>query len=370
MPLSGGAGELLGIQSKVADAAAVGSTSPLNLSAPLLCDQWGFSIPVNTSDGLLTVREPTLDDATVVAISVPSEMVHGESYPVSITLHNAGQSTWTAASGHHLCHTSRTAAGTPPLTDADWGLADGTVPLPNDVPPGSDVTFVFEVTAPEQAGYYSCDWQMMLGGSTPFTFGDVAESPVYVVSFSDVHHDLWAWQQIEACVEAGIVQGYPDGTYHPELPVGRDQMAVYIARAIAIPTGEAGLADYTPSETPTFPDVDANHWAFKYVEYAYANSIVRGYGDGLYRPSVVVTRDQMAVYVSRAKGWVSIDDDMSTAPEIFPDVPAGFWAGTAIEACVDNGVVHGYDDGYYRPEWQVTRDQMAVYVARAFGLGM
>ena len=27
-----------------------------------------------------------------------------------------------------------------------------------------------------------------------------------------------------------------------------------------------------------------------------------------------------------------------------------------------------YEDGYYRPEWVVTRDQMAVYVARAFGL--
>ena len=76
----------------------------------------------------------------------------------------------------------------------------------------------------------------------------------------------------------------------------------------------------------------------------------------------------MAVYVARAKGWVGIDDDMTTAPEVFPDVPAGFWAGTAVQSCVDNDVVHGYDDGYYRPEVTVTRDQMAVYVARAFEL--
>jgi hypothetical protein len=78
----------------------------------------------------------------------------------------------------------------------------------------------------------------------------------------------------------------------------------------------------------------------------------------------------MAAYVARAKGWVGTDDDMSAAPELFPDVPAGFWAGTAIQACVDNGLVHGYDDGYYRPEAMVTRDQMAVYVARAFDLPM
>ena len=55
-----------------------------------------------------------------------------------------------------------------------------------------------------------------------------------------------------------------------------------------------------------------------------------------------------------------------------PDVPAGFWSGTAIKACLDNGVVQGYDepDGSksYRPDDPVTRDQMAVYVARAWML--
>jgi hypothetical protein len=49
-------------------------------------------------------------------------------------------------------------------------------------------------------------------------------------------------------------------------------------------------------------------------------------------------------------------------------VPAGFWAGTAIKACVDHGVVKGYLDGLYHPSDPVTRDQMAVYAARAFGL--
>lgn len=76
----------------------------------------------------------------------------------------------------------------------------------------------------------------------------------------------------------------------------------------------------------------------------------------------------LRVYVARAKGWVAIDDNMTIAPELLLDVPAGFWAGTAVQSCVDNGVVRGYEDGYYRPDVIVTRDQMAVYVARAFGL--
>jgi len=45
-----------------------------------------------------------------------------------------------------------------------------------------------------------------------------------------------------------------------------------------------------------------------------------------------------------------------------------FWAYKHIEYCVENGVVQGYPDGCYRPEHTATRDQMAVYVARAFHL--
>ena len=110
-------------------------------------------------------------------------------------------------------------------------------------------------------------------------------------------------------------------------------------------------------------------WSTRSIRTSVAHDVVAGYDDGLYHPEDEVDRGQMAVYVARAKGWVAIDDDMTTAPEVFPDVPAGFWAGTAIETCVENDVVRGYDDGYYRPEATVTRDQMAVYVARAFGLG-
>jgi len=55
-----------------------------------------------------------------------------------------------------------------------------------------------------------------------------------------------------------------------------------------------------------------------------------------------------------------------------------FWAYRYIEYCVEHGVVNGYEYPdpdtpgetiyLYEPLWPVTRDQMAVYVARAFGL--
>ncbi len=80
----------------------------------------------------------------------------------------------------------------------------------------------------------------------------------------------------------------------------------------------------------------------------------------------------MAVYVARAlvapEGEEGLADYVPADPRNFPDVPADHWAYTHIEYCVENGVVAGYLDGNYQPDNTVTRDQMAVYVARAFGL--
>ena len=64
-----------------------------------------------------------------------------------------------------------------------------------------------------------------------------------LVTFPDVDVGHWACDEILACVDAGVVTGYEDGTYHPEFQVTRDQMAVYISRALVSPSGDAGIPD-------------------------------------------------------------------------------------------------------------------------------
>jgi len=184
--------------------------------------------------------------------------------------------------------------------------------------------------------------------------------------FLDLPADSWAFDYIRACVNAGIVSGYPDGTYRPTLPVTRDQMAVFISRALAggdanVPTGPA---------TATFGDVPTSFWAFKYVEYARAQGVAGGYDDGTYRPAVPVDRGQMAVFVARA--IAGGDSGVPTGPSTatFPDVPTDYWAFRYIEYIKNQGVTGGYPDGTYRPAVVVTRDQMAVFVQRAFDLPM
>ncbi len=182
--------------------------------------------------------------------------------------------------------------------------------------------------------------------------------------FSDVAAGFWATPAILECVAAGIVGGYADGTYQPSGAVTRDQMAVFISRAVA---GGEGNVPVGPG-TASFADVPTTHWAFRHVEYAKAAGIVGGYPDGLYHPAEQVNRGQMAVFVSRAMAGGDAGVPPGPVTATFPDVPTDFWAYKHVEYAKANAVVGGYPDGSYRPEVVVTRDQMAVFVARAFHL--
>jgi DNA-binding beta-propeller fold protein YncE len=186
-------------------------------------------------------------------------------------------------------------------------------------------------------------------------------------TFPDVPFDYWSADEVDACVENGIVSGYDDGLYRPASQVTRDQMAVYISRALA--GGEAGIPD--PPDVPSFSDVPSTHWAYRHIEYAVSQNVVKGYDDGTYQPGLTVDRGTMAVYVARA--MVAPDGDAAVpdpvTPPTFPDVSSSFWAYKHIEYCVGEGVVRGFEDGSYHPGEIVTRAQMAVYICNAFGLG-
>ena len=188
-------------------------------------------------------------------------------------------------------------------------------------------------------------------------------------AFRDVPAEHWAFDEVAACSGGGIVAGYPDGAYYPEYTVSRDQMAVYIARALA--GGDSSVPDgpYTPS----FWDVNTYHWAYDHVEYALEMGVVQGYPAGDYRPGFPVDRGQMAVYIARSMAGGEAGIPEASYPPTFPDVdPNGewYWCHKHVEYIADAGVASGYEDGKYHPEYICSRDQMAVFIQRAFDLPM
>jgi endonuclease YncB( thermonuclease family) len=111
-----------------------------------------------------------------------------------------------------------------------------------------------------------------------------------------------------------------------------------------------------------FRDVDATAAHGDAIREVAAAGVAGGYADRTYRPKASVTRAQMATFITRARGLTPT----SRAP--FPDVPGGDVHAGAIGAVAAAGIADGYPDGTYRPGRQVTRGQMATFLAAAAGL--
>jgi hypothetical protein len=101
---------------------------------------------------------------------------------------------------------------------------------------------------------------------------------------------------------------------------------VCVARSIADPIGEAGPASYTPPTNPSFPDIATDYWTYEAIECYKMQSVANGYGDG-YHPNDTVTRDQMAVYIARAFGLLTmtVPRKMGTEVELAGIRAVGRW---------------------------------------------
>ena len=104
---------------------------------------------------LCAMAAQAMDSAAFVSQSVPTSMVGGNTYAVSVTMQNNGTSLWSVVNNYRLGSRN-------PLDNTKWGL--NRVQLPNSVAYGQNATFTFTVTAPTTSGTHSFQWGMMQDG--------------------------------------------------------------------------------------------------------------------------------------------------------------------------------------------------------------
>jgi hypothetical protein len=181
--------------------------------------------------------------------------------------------------------------------------------------------------------------------------------------FTDALYDHWAYPYIMQIYDEGITLGYGDGRFGPDDPVTREQMAVFILKAL----NEVPADGYCGSTAP-FSDVPVDRWSCKYVKRLVELGITSGIGGGLFGPEDTVTREQMAAFLTRALNEVPSDGYCGTE-DPFTDVPYRGWSCKYVKRLMELGITSGIGDGLYGPGNPVTRAQMAVFLSRSF-LGM
>lgn len=131
--------------------------------------------------------------------------------------------------------------------------------------------------------------------------------------------DGWYNAAINDVVKAGYMKGYPDGSFKPDQPITRAEFAAILSHVLK-------------DETAPNPFKDtAGHWAKDAIDKAYAQGIIKGYGDNTFRPDALVSR---AEAVAMANRTFRLQKTVVENP--FTDITSDHWAYNDILTAVSN----------------------------------
>lgn len=160
--------------------------------------------------------------------------------------------------------------------------------------------------------------------------------------YSDVNRGDWFNNAISTLSNAGIVTGYNDGTFRPNQPITRGEMAKIIANFANLNKG-----------TKSFTDL-SGHWSKSYVELAAGNGWIAGYPDGSFRPDQKITRAETVTMINRVLERVPAKELRLLSRSImltFPDNNPGDWYYIAIQEASNS-------HEYQRSVYETTGDEM------------
>ena len=117
---------------------------------------------------------------------------------------------------------------------------------------------------------------------------------------------------------------------------------------------------YTVLQTgKTFADIQS-HWARADIELLAAKMIISGKSQTTYEPDSNVTRAEFAALLVRVLGL----EEKTLQERQFKDVSAGAWYAGSVAAATAENIIKGYDGNLFKPDEKITREEMAVMIAR------
>lgn len=178
--------------------------------------------------------------------------------------------------------------------------------------------------------------------------------------FTDVSRSDWYYQFVDYVTSKGYFNGVADKTFAPADNMTRAMFVTVLFRF------DGAKGDRSQS---AFTDVAPGEWYTDAINWAAANRIVDGVGDGKFAPNDPITRAQMCTMIERylalyKKAWkVTLPETGSVSVMVDENaIPA--YALAAVKQCQRHGLVNGFEDGTFRPNELSTRAQVAAVIYR------
>jgi hypothetical protein len=180
--------------------------------------------------------------------------------------------------------------------------------------------------------------------------------------------DHWAQAEIQAMVDAGIVEGNPDGSFDPDGNLNRAEAATLLWRVL-------NMGDPSEASEDPFSDVDMAEWYAAYIAGLKDLSLVEGNPDGTYEPSEEINRAEFLQLAMNVEEYLphtdeGYDYDMELVlQEAYEDMSASEWYSATVALATVKGYVEGSACGEgmcFNPSSSITRAEATVILYRMF----
>ncbi|WP_438348759.1 S-layer homology domain-containing protein [Paenibacillus sp. FA6] len=200
-------------------------------------------------------------------------------------------------------------------------------------------------------------------GTTKITLKRNGNSIYTVLSSTKTFTDInkhWAKDDIELLASKLVVNGVTGSSFAPESNITRAEFTTLLVRSLALTDDVASAS---------FKDVKSSDWFAGAIGAAVKAKLVDGYNDNNFNPNATITREQMAVMVSRAINITGIKVDnvaaSSTVLAKFSDKASiSSWAQEAVAQSVEANIISGMTDKTFVPTANATRAQAVVMLKR------
>lgn len=176
--------------------------------------------------------------------------------------------------------------------------------------------------------------------------------------FNDLDDYSWAEDAIDNMAKSGIMVGISDTEFGPGLGIRRGDITLMTVRMFNI-TDEPG---------EQFSDVPADSYYADAIARARTAGVAEGYGDNIYLPEQIVTRQEMVAFCYRAleaEGLLpeSVDVDAQLASFVDADEVSEY-ARESMATFISMGIIIGREGNTIAPTSDITRAEAAVIFDR------
>ena len=178
------------------------------------------------------------------------------------------------------------------------------------------------------------------------------------VNFSDIQSH-WAQKCIIELAQRGIINGYPNRTFRPEVTITRAEFAAILLKAFPNSPIVATAI--------TFTDVPENHWAHEAIKFATERKFFAGYPDGTFKPNQMLPRVQAISIIANGLNYQPVSPANETLRKYFDDaaeIPD--YAKNAIAAATENYLIVNYPNvRKLQPNKNTTRGEIAALLSQS-----